>query len=250
MSNINYRTVVLKDGRQRLRISSPYHPDFPAAAKKLGGTWQAESREWSFDPRDEARVRGLCREIFGVDGTEAAVDLVTIRIGINGHYDSLFVAGRQIAQLKYGRDGGVRLGTGVIVSDGDLGSGGSRKNPAIVAKNAIVEIRDVPRGIALKDQPAWDYQIIEQSGAQSAPVADAPSSEAAGLNSDGKELAALLALEDLIIHRAETGELNTEAESAWATYQKLKELAFRPGTDAEGATALKAAIKKAVALAL
>lgn len=271
MSQIKYRTVKLKDGKYRLRVSSPYHPDFPAAARKLGGSWQASDREWSFDPRDEARVKALCKACYGADGTEDGSELATVRVDLDAfsygycaeHPDctahargscrreinrdfikdsEIFFCGRLIAKV-WGRDGDARLGDGVVVIAGSFGSGGSKRYPRIRwDSGTVVEIRDVPRSVA---EAADEYKgVTIVAGETHEPV------ETGGLNADGKELAALLALEDLIIHRAEQGELSAAAESAWATYQKLKELAFRPGTDAEGVSALKAAIKKAAALAL
>ena len=41
-----------------LEVHSPYHPDFPAAARALGGRWRPSRRTWVFDGRDEAVVLG------------------------------------------------------------------------------------------------------------------------------------------------------------------------------------------------
>jgi DNA repair protein RadC len=57
-----------EDGR--IAVSSPYHPDFPARARGLGGTWDAARRVWMFDAGDNDRVRSLCCEIYGADGRE------------------------------------------------------------------------------------------------------------------------------------------------------------------------------------
>jgi len=62
-------SIVAQDGR--IAVSSPYHPNFPARARSLGGNWDAVRRVWVFDARDEDRVRSLCREIYGgPEGTE------------------------------------------------------------------------------------------------------------------------------------------------------------------------------------
>jgi DNA repair protein RadC len=57
-----------EDGR--IAVSSPYHPKFPARARSLGGVWDAARRVWVFDAADHERVRALCREIYGADGTK------------------------------------------------------------------------------------------------------------------------------------------------------------------------------------
>jgi DNA repair protein RadC len=56
----------------RIVVTSPYHPNFPARARGLGGTWDSARRVWMFDAGDHDRVRSLCREIYGTDGTENA----------------------------------------------------------------------------------------------------------------------------------------------------------------------------------
>jgi DNA repair protein RadC len=38
----------------------------------LGGEWDAARRVWVFDAGDEARVRRLCQEIYGADGSDGA----------------------------------------------------------------------------------------------------------------------------------------------------------------------------------
>ncbi len=63
-------SIVEQDGR--LAVSTPYHPDFPARARMLGGKWDAAQRVWVFDVGENDRVRTLCREIYGTEGTDAA----------------------------------------------------------------------------------------------------------------------------------------------------------------------------------
>jgi DNA repair protein RadC len=63
-------SIVEEDGR--IAVSSPYHPNFPARARGLGGTWDPARRVWLFEAGDGDRVRSLCREIYGSDGTEYA----------------------------------------------------------------------------------------------------------------------------------------------------------------------------------
>ena len=61
-------SVVEQDGR--IAVSSPYHPNFPARARSLGGIWDARRRVWVFDAGDHDRVRSLCRQVYGTDGPE------------------------------------------------------------------------------------------------------------------------------------------------------------------------------------
>ena len=124
--------------------------------KKLGGRWDAGSKAWVFDPRDEVRVRELCAKIYGTDGS-APVELLTIRAPAEvcdtkggGAGLEAWLAGRQVARA-FGRDSGAKLGEGVVLVSGGFSSGGSVKNCKVTWKaGTVFEIRDVPRALAEK----------------------------------------------------------------------------------------------------
>jgi DNA repair protein RadC len=61
---------IVEEEDGRIAVCSPYHRDFPARARSLGGIWVASRRVWIFDAGDHDRVRSLCREIYGTDGAE------------------------------------------------------------------------------------------------------------------------------------------------------------------------------------
>ena len=65
---------IVEEEDGRIAVSSPYHPNFPARARSLGGVWDAARRVWLFDAADHDRVRSLCREIYGTDGLENGKD--------------------------------------------------------------------------------------------------------------------------------------------------------------------------------
>lgn len=151
----------------RVTLDSPYHPDLPAQAKRLGGRFDGGSRTWTFDSRDEQRVRDLALAIYGSDGNP--VDLVTVRMVIsseNAHrgYQARWFAGREIVARR-SRDEAVRLGEGVVIVEGAFRpSAGSVKNPALFRDDdpaVIVEVRDVPRSLVPNDDP--DVQIVQAS---------------------------------------------------------------------------------------
>ena len=62
---------IIEEEDGRIAVSSPYHPNFPARARSLGGIWNAARRVWVFDAADHHRVRSLCREIYGTENGEA-----------------------------------------------------------------------------------------------------------------------------------------------------------------------------------
>lgn len=160
-------TVEITDNT--LRVTTPYSPDFPRAARNLGGNFDGKSGRrgvWEFDVRDEERVRALCRRIYGTDGS--AVEMVTVRLDVeefDGRSDAVWFAGRRVL-WRPERDAAVRLGPSVVLIEGSFdGSGGSRARPTISAKDGtVVEVRDVPAGhedlkyagVTVVDEPAVD----------------------------------------------------------------------------------------------
>jgi len=58
---------IIEEEDGRIAVRSPYHPNFPARARSLGGIWNAARRIWVFDSADHDRVSALCREIYGAD---------------------------------------------------------------------------------------------------------------------------------------------------------------------------------------
>ncbi|MFD8705878.1 hypothetical protein ACFV1W_25285 [Kitasatospora sp. NPDC059648] len=155
------RVITLDNGR--IALVSPYDPDVPAAARKIGGRWDSTAKYWHFDGRDEERVRELALEIFGTDGTpEAEADTVTIRWDISGaNTEELRYSGRLVARRR-SRDERPQLGQGVIlISGGFPARGGSEKYPKLDAKaGTVVEIRDLPRAAVDADDP--DVTIVDE----------------------------------------------------------------------------------------
>jgi len=163
--------VITENGKTYL--DAPYHPDLPAKGRALGGKFDARSKCWVFDARDEGRVRELALEVYGDDGSPQ--ELVTLRcradndtfgLNVRGRQTSVYVAGRQVARV-YGRDSGARLGNGVVVVSGGFRSGGSAKNPTVDwDDDTLFELRDVPRSAAERavTQAPEHVEITASSG--------------------------------------------------------------------------------------
>ena len=131
-----------------LEVHSPYHPDFPAAARALGGRWRPSRRTWVFDGRDEAVVGDLLARLFGWS-PDPSGEVVTVRVTLsraNAGGAEARLAGRVIAR-RPGRDEAVVLGAGVVVVGGAFApSAGSRQHPALIDSDGVVtlEVRDLP----------------------------------------------------------------------------------------------------------
>jgi hypothetical protein len=132
-------------------LISPYHPDLLKRARRLGGSWT--NKFWQFDHRDEERVRELCLEIFGTDGSPTP--LVTVRCTALTsrfeHTGAIYLCGREIARAT-GRDSGAKLGQGIVLLEGHCSSGGSVKNWGTkMTEGTVFEIRDVPKRIVERE---------------------------------------------------------------------------------------------------
>jgi DNA repair protein RadC len=80
---------IVEEEDGRIAVSSPYHALFPARARSLGGIWDRARRVWVFDAGDHDRVRSLCREIYGTDGSDGTAPFPdVVRHGRNEFADA------------------------------------------------------------------------------------------------------------------------------------------------------------------
>ena len=155
--------VVVGDGI--LNVTSPYNKEFVSFARMRGGKWSDGRKVWMFDPRDEFAVRSTLIDIFGTDDYEQAKK-VSVRVKLD-HFDvggELVLFGRQLLRRKY-RDGKVEIDNGVITIQGEYAwSGGSGRYPLIAPEDGtVIEVRDVPRDIAMRTW-AENKEAIELLG--------------------------------------------------------------------------------------
>lgn len=150
-------TISITVANGKCCVVSPYNPSFVSQAQKLNGDFLKPN--WVFDARDEERVRELCREVYGTDGSHMEVVTARVRVDSYGFSQSLYLFGRQLAK-RWQRDDRVVLGDGVIVVTGGFsGSGGSVKNPRLdINEGTVLEVRDIPAGHA--DLTNADVEII------------------------------------------------------------------------------------------
>ena len=159
-------TVFIKPGADasKIVVSTPYHPDFSREVRRLNGKWEPVTRTWVFDARDTERVKEVCRDLFGTDGT-GAERLVTVRATsgdsrLQYSQTGAYVLGRCVA-FATGRDSGARLGKDVVLISGRIGSGGSVKDwCTVIHPNTVVEIRDIPEAALGLDTKGWLIEVV------------------------------------------------------------------------------------------
>ena len=129
-----------------IAVKAPYSSTFPAKARALGGKW--DGAVWTFDVRDEERVRDLCLAEYGYDG-RSAPQLATARLEFQQTYSRRCAPctflGRTLASAS-GRDSGARIGSnGVVLVAGRVTSGGSRANwETVIRAGTTLLVRDLP----------------------------------------------------------------------------------------------------------
>jgi hypothetical protein len=189
-------TIEITATDKQLTVDSPYHPDWPAQARQLGGKFAAGV--WTFSARDEQRVRDLCREVYGTDGTPTQTVTVTVPLRKWSGEQTVWFAGRRIAH-RPGRDQRVILGDDVVVAAGQLkSSGGSMKNPRLgdYDMDVVLEVRDVPVG----------HSDLAIDGVQ---VVDTGAVDTDALTAEREQLLARVAEIDALLPEPEGTEVDT-----------------------------------------
>ncbi len=54
--------ILVKNPEQLRSVNAQFDP-------ACGGRWNGDEKTWDFDPRDEDRVRDLCKEVYGPSGS-------------------------------------------------------------------------------------------------------------------------------------------------------------------------------------
>lgn len=158
MTDIEIKTI---EGKTTLK--SPYNPELPPKARKIGGKFAYGL--WHFDARDEQRVRDIAIEVYGTTGTPSETKTVRINMDdYDGDEQELWLFGRCVAR-RPGRDYSVKLGDGVIVTEGGFGGrGGSVKNPRLDPREGtVLEIRDVPAQHPELTEYADRIEVIDEA---------------------------------------------------------------------------------------
>lgn len=170
--SVNMTVVAMKDGSEKIKLETPFHPALPQRLSDLGGKWSDVSNAWYLATDLQAQVRELCLSVFGIDPlAPASTDLVDVEYDVSTlgfRRDTDWQFGRAIIR-RFSRDGGVKVGENVsILSGGFAWAGGSRANPIIGAPKAgtVLLVREVPRAMALEfqqDNPELGVKIIERT---------------------------------------------------------------------------------------
>jgi len=157
--------VVTLESEGKVLVFSPYHPDFPPKARRLGGQWK--NQVWVFDIRVAEEVKQAVIDVYGfveypVEVTD--VNILLDRLPKEKTQDSeLWLMGRLIAK-RPARDARVRLGKGVIIIAGGFPPrGGSRRYPALCPlPGTVLCVFDVP--VRLYEQSRFREALEEVEG--------------------------------------------------------------------------------------
>ena len=154
----------------KANVFTPYNKEFVAKIKQIGGArWNGSSRCWTVPEAEVDTVRAYMREVYGETDLPDEGDRVTVEVTFleeatdwDGEI-SLF--GRQICRA-FGRDSGARVGEGVTLIDGKIGSGGSRANWTVwIGEGARFRVRNLPRkALSIESPYKIEVREVQQDG--------------------------------------------------------------------------------------
>lgn len=148
--------AIVTVSEDRVSLLADFHPELATQCRRFKGRWQGKSVGWTFLAAHEDNVRGICRLLYGVDGTpQAWNDQCNVRICVEERdvrapvwrqfNTDIFLGGRHIAGV-FGPRQALRTGRGVKFLEGEpccaIERGAYR---LAVPDGALIEIRKYPR---------------------------------------------------------------------------------------------------------
>lgn len=179
-----------------IEVRAPYHPDFPAAARRLDGIWSSTCRCWTFRAAQKEGVHALLSRIFGWTPAPSGATAV-IRVTLdawNARESEVRLTGRTLA-ARYSRDGAVIIDPVAVIIDGEFApAGGSRRRPAV-----IDDQREVTLEVTLPEEALEAATELEWTRVDPEPEA-ADAATTAALDEVAADLIALADGEDIDLH--------------------------------------------------
>jgi len=167
--------IQIEDTPPLLRVRAPYHAGFVADAKRLGGRWEPATKTWRFASRDRARVEQALSDHYGYSENASTVDVLLRARQTEHQFSDLAIFGRTILRVL-SRDRYL-LGPDVVIREGVVEAGGSRKNPFVKWEAGTeIEVRGLPREAAARlvkapkreglDSRVWAVSLLDESSSE------------------------------------------------------------------------------------
>ena len=155
-----------------MSVYSPYNGEYVSKARELGGKWNSLRSTWEFDARNRKMVEAVLTEIYGSVGGEVDAVSVTIKVlkSVTESKDGVDLFGRTLAFAR-GNKTGAKLGGGVVLVSGRVGSGGSMKNwYTEIDGGSVLIVHDIPLQMVAKEMekqakqssPSYSFEIEEE----------------------------------------------------------------------------------------
>ena len=163
-----------------LEVRVPYHPEFPAAARRLDGVWSSICRCWNFRVAQKEGVYALLRQIFGWTPAPSGAT-ATIRVTLdasNAQDGEVRLTGRTLA-ARYSRDSRVIIDPAAVIIDGEFApAGGSRRRPAVIddQREVTLEVTLPEEALEAATELEWT-RVAEPEAEPEAEAADEPEEE-------------------------------------------------------------------------
>ncbi len=161
--------IRIETNNGKASLFTPYNPDFVKAVKKIGGAaWDGKEKCWTVPEAQVPAARFIMEEIYGYSDkipNEPVTVLVTFHDDVWEQREDLVLFGKILAHA-YERDSGAKPGEDVAYIQGDITSGGSRKNwLSIVKKGSIAILTNVNRTVYEREKaylsPYIETEVME-----------------------------------------------------------------------------------------
>lgn len=155
--------ITTKDGKAY--VSTPYNKDFVTKVKQIGGArWNGSERCWVIPESEISTARTYMREVYGETDFPDEEERVTVDVTflemVQDWHNGVTVFGKQLCRA-FGRDSGEKVGDGVTLIEGRIGSGGSRANwTTVVHEGAKFRIRNLAKA-ALQIESDYNIKVEE-----------------------------------------------------------------------------------------
>jgi len=119
-------TIMQQDGK--ILVETPFEPSLPAKFRQMGGSWN--DPYWTFKEDTDVfeGIKELLLEKLGYDhDSPKGIVKITTKNKVIADKKSVIVGGFILAYAR-GRSSGAKVGAGVTLIRGEIGSGGSMKN--------------------------------------------------------------------------------------------------------------------------
>jgi predicted DNA-binding transcriptional regulator len=148
--------IRIEKNNGKIDIYTPYNSTFVKAIKLIGGArFDGQKRCWVLPEDYIEDVRAILFDVYGCDD-QGAPETVDIKVEVyeglvSGYCKGIDIANRTIAYAT-GRDSGAKVGRTTMLVEGEIDSGGSKKNwTTEISAGSVFKVKGVLKSMLEKE---------------------------------------------------------------------------------------------------